>query len=138
MEVELNQNVNSSLDSHLLQNRASAMISIPDQLVERDGLLYWRTNLFETEPYWVSWYKDMSKHFLEAPAVKMLLLAGRERLDTTLTIGQMQGKFQMVLMTGCGHYIHEDAPEEVRMMEETHTVDWNEYPKVFIQIQSNG
>ena len=44
----------------------------------------------------------------------------------------------MVLMNGCGHYIHEDAPEEVRMMEETHTVDWNEYPKVFIQIQSNG
>lgn len=55
----------------------------------------------------------MSSQFLQAPAIKMLVLAGRERLDTPLTIGHMQGKFQLVLMNGLGHYIHEDAPEQM-------------------------
>ena len=55
----------------------------------------------------------MSNQYLQAPAIKMLVLAGRERLDTPLTIGQMQGKFQIVFMNGMGHYIHEDAPEQM-------------------------
>ena len=55
----------------------------------------------------------MSDRFLQSPAVKMLILAGRERMDTPLTIGHMQGKFQLELQNGMGHYIHEDAPQEV-------------------------
>ena len=102
-----------SVDSHLLLNRASAKISIPDQLVMKDDMLVWRTNLFKSQPYWEGWYKNMSKHFLESSAIKLLLLAGRERLDTPLTIGHMQGKFQLILMNGLGHYLHEDAPQEV-------------------------
>lgn len=102
-----------SVDSHLLLNRASAKISIPDQLIKKDGMLVWRTNLFKSQPYWEGWYKNMSKHFLDSTAIKLLILAGRERLDTPLTIGHMQGKFQLILMNGMGHYLHEDAPQEV-------------------------
>jgi hypothetical protein len=42
---------------------------------------------------------------------KALLLAGTDRLDRALTIGQMQGKFQLILMPTAGHAIHEDEPE---------------------------
>lgn len=105
--------VTRSLNSHLLHNRASALVSIPDQLVQKDDAYVWRTNLFDTQPYWKGWYENMSNLYLQAPAVKMLVLAGRERLDTPLTIGHMQGKFQLVLMNGMGHYIQEDAPEEL-------------------------
>jgi protein phosphatase methylesterase 1 len=34
------------------------------------------------------------------------------RLDKTLTIGQMQGKFQLVLMPAAGHAIQEDEPDK--------------------------
>lgn len=102
-----------SLDTHLLLNRGSARISIPDQLIEKEGVLLWRTDLFKSQPFWEGWYKNMSERFLDSPAIKLLFLAGRERLDTPLTIGQMQGKFQMILMNGLGHYLHEDSPEEV-------------------------
>ena len=48
--------------------------------------------------------------FLASPPVKMLLLAGMDRLDTALTVGQMQGKFQLTCMPQSGHAIHEDQP----------------------------
>jgi protein phosphatase methylesterase 1 len=38
----------------------------------------------------------------------MLLLAGTDRLDKALSIGQMQGKFQLSLMPSAGHAIQED------------------------------
>lgn len=39
----------------------------------------------------------------------MLLLAGTDRLDKALTIGQMQGKFQLELIPQVGHVIQEDV-----------------------------
>ncbi len=35
------------------------------------------------------------------------------RLDKVLTIGQMQGKFQLILMPTAGHAIHEDEPDRM-------------------------
>ena len=52
----------------------------------------WRTDLGGTQPFWEDWFKGLSKKFLEARGGKLLLLAGTDRLDTELTIGQMQGK----------------------------------------------
>ena len=49
--------------------------------------------------------------FLGVSTPKVLLLAGTDRLDTALTRAQMQGLFQLVLMTGCGHIIQEDDPK---------------------------
>lgn len=52
----------------------------------------WRTDLAATQPFWEGWFVGLSKKFLEAKGGKLLLLAGTDRLDTELTIGQMQGK----------------------------------------------
>ena len=55
----------------------------------------------------------MSQLFLGCTVPKLLLLAGVDRLDKDLTIGQMQGKFQMQVLPQSGHAVHEDAPDKV-------------------------
>lgn len=74
----------------------------------------WRINLSKTESYWKGWFQGLSELFLNAPVHgKMLLLAGIDNLDRQLTIGQMQGKFQLQVLPQCGHAVHEDVPEKV-------------------------
>ncbi|XP_032879095.1 protein phosphatase methylesterase 1 isoform X2 [Amblyraja radiata] len=73
----------------------------------------WRIELSKTEKYWEGWFKGLSNLFLSCPVPKLLLLAGVDRLDRDLTIGQMQGKFQMQVLPQCGHAVHEDAPDKV-------------------------
>ncbi|XP_074621050.1 protein phosphatase methylesterase 1-like isoform X1 [Acropora palmata] len=73
----------------------------------------WRIDLSKTGHFWEGWFKDMSKLFLSCPVPKLLILAGIDRLDKELTIGQMQGKFQMQVLPRCGHCVHEDAPDKV-------------------------
>lgn len=53
----------------------------------------WRTDLAGTKPYWENWFTGLSKKFLEARGGKLLILAGTDRLDKELMIGQMQGMF---------------------------------------------
>lgn len=94
----------------------AARISLPSQLIRihgEEGGWRWRTVLERTGPHWDGWYRGMSRAFLSAPLPKLLILAGRDRLDKELTIGHMSGKFSLVLMPHCGHMIHEDAPAEV-------------------------
>ncbi|KAK0093150.1 hypothetical protein PV326_014199 [Microctonus aethiopoides] len=73
----------------------------------------WRIDLAKTEQYWSEWFKGLSSAFLNVSAPKMLLLAGIDRLDRELTVGQMQGKFQMQVLPACGHAVHEDVPDRV-------------------------
>ena len=73
----------------------------------------WRIDLTKTEKFWRGWFKGLSNLFLEVHAPKLLLLAGVDRLDKDLMVGQMQGKFQMQILTQCGHAVHEDSPGEV-------------------------
>ena len=49
----------------------------------------------------------MSAAFLAARTARLLVLAGTDRLDKELMIGQMQGKFQMVVVPNTGHMLHE-------------------------------
>ncbi|XP_067112699.1 protein phosphatase methylesterase 1 [Osmerus mordax] len=79
----------------------------------KESLFTWRVDLSKTEKYWEGWFKGLSVLFLTCPVPKLLLLAGVDRLDKDLTIGQMQGKFQMQVLPQCGHAVHEDAPEKV-------------------------
>ena len=51
----------------------------------------WRIDLTKTEQYWRGWFQGLSKLFLSIPQAKLLILAGVDRLDKELTIGQMQG-----------------------------------------------
>ncbi|PIK61202.1 hypothetical protein BSL78_01845 [Apostichopus japonicus] len=73
----------------------------------------WRVDLSKTEPYWKGWFQGMSNLFLSVPVPKMLLLAGVDRLDKDLAIGHMQGKFQMQVLSNCGHTMQEDQPQKV-------------------------
>ena len=57
------------------------------------------------------WFTGLSKRFLVARTARLLILAiilaGTDRLDRELMIGQMQGKFQMEVVPDVGHMLHE-------------------------------
>lgn len=82
----------------------------PENIVEK---YVWRIDLTKTEQYWREWFNGLSTMFLSVSAPKLLLLAGVDRLDKDLCVGQMQGKFQMQVLPQCGHAVHEDSPEAV-------------------------
>ncbi|KAE8231570.1 hypothetical protein CF326_g3409 [Tilletia indica] len=73
--------------------------------------LKWKADLLATAPYWRGWFEGMSQRFLTSRTARLLLLAGTDRLDKELMIGQMQGKYQLVVFPEVGHCLHEDAPE---------------------------
>ena len=83
-----------------------------DQLKDKSSFT-WRVDLCKSEPHWKSWFEGLSSKFLSVPSSKLLLLAGVDRLDRDLTVGQMQGKFQMQILPQAGHAVHEDVPEKV-------------------------
>jgi protein phosphatase methylesterase 1 len=56
------------------------------------------------------WFRGLSAAFLAARTARLLVLAGTDRLDRELMIGQMQGKFQMVVVPNTGHMLHEVRP----------------------------
>ena len=58
----------------------------------------------------------LSKKFLDAKGGKLLLLAGTDRLDKDLMIGQMQGKYQLQVFPEAGHFIHEDQAAKTAMV----------------------
>eukprot|EP00475_Leptophrys_vorax_P036705 TRINITY_DN6249_c0_g1_i1.p1 TRINITY_DN6249_c0_g1~~TRINITY_DN6249_c0_g1_i1.p1 ORF type:complete len:338 (+),score=88.21 TRINITY_DN6249_c0_g1_i1:312-1325(+) len=107
--------VSWAVKSNTLASEASAKISIPAQLKmdPDEGYYVWRTDLAKTEPWWQQWYTGLSSKFLSLKVPKMLIVAGRDRMDDELTVAQMQGKFQFVLVGDCGHCVQEDAPATV-------------------------
>jgi len=95
--------------------------------------------LAATKPFWEGWFVGLSKKFLEARGGKLLLLAGTDRLDKELIIGQMQGmaqdvetvtdcwsfavmtssligKYQLQVFPDAGHFIHEDQPAKTAQL----------------------
>jgi protein phosphatase methylesterase 1 len=83
--------------SRTVRNAVSARTSVPALLrySDKDGdprPWRWRTDLASTQPFWENWFVGLSKKFLSSRGGKLLLLAGTDRLDTELTIGQMQGE----------------------------------------------
>lgn len=110
------QAVRWALDSNTLLAVGSARISVPGQLVRNaSGAYVWRTDLTRMHTHWSGWYQNMSALFLAVPLPKLLVLAGTERLDTPLTIGQMQGRYQLEVFPQCGHQLHEDEPELIAL-----------------------
>ncbi|EHA54826.1 protein phosphatase methylesterase 1 [Pyricularia oryzae 70-15] len=110
--------------SRTIRNSVSARTSVPALLTHcTDGAdegagggnsrpWRWRTDLAATQPFWEGWFVGLSKKFLTGRGGKMLLVAGTDRLDTELTIGQMQGKYALQVFPEAGHFIHEDLPEK--------------------------
>ncbi|KAK5990749.1 Protein phosphatase methylesterase 1 [Cladobotryum mycophilum] len=116
--------IESCIDWHVrtrtVRNSVSARTSVPALLVWDEGVdatrpWRWRTNLAATQPFWEGWFVGLSKKFLGARGGKLLLLAGTDRLDTELTIGQMQGKYALQVFPEAGHFIHEDIPEQTAL-----------------------
>lgn len=112
--------------SGLTTNLASARVSAPSQIRRVTGTymeendvgranetckrFVWILDARATAPHWRGWFEGLSRTFLSAKCAKLLVLAGADRLDDELTIAQMQGKFQTVLVPGAGHAVHEDEP----------------------------
>ncbi|KAM3086719.1 Protein phosphatase methylesterase 1 [Clarireedia jacksonii] len=87
--------------SRTIRNSLSARTSVPALLIHNEETggsrpWTWRTNLGATQPFWEGWFVGLSKKFLEAKGGKLLLLAGTDRLDKELTIGQMQGNITRI------------------------------------------
>ncbi|XP_067136169.1 protein phosphatase methylesterase 1-like [Centruroides vittatus] len=106
-------------DEELTENKTNndKIVTPPDFKIPkspiRNNQFTWRIDLSKTEKYWGGWFEGLSEMFLSSSVPKLLLLAGVDRLDKVLTIGQMQGKFQMQVLSQCGHAIHEDEPDKV-------------------------
>lgn len=109
------------LDSRLLFNYDSAKVSVchllePD---EATGRLVWKCNLQKLPFFWNTWFPGMSKNFIESTngsMSKLLLLSTNDTLDKDLMIGQMQGKYQLVIFnntSNAGHFLHEDIPRQL-------------------------
>ncbi len=99
--------------SRTIRNPLSARMSTPPLLREsQPGKWVWRTDLSVTQTYWQNWFSSMSAKFLSGKAAKLLILAGTDRLDKELMIGQMQGKFQLSIFAEAGHFVQEDMPEK--------------------------
>ncbi|KAL1492927.1 hypothetical protein ABEB36_011091 [Hypothenemus hampei] len=80
---------------------------------DEEGNYTWRIDLSKTEPYWQHWFQGLSEKFLSTRVPRVLLLANISGLDTKLTVGLMQGKFQMQVLAKTGHAVHEDQPYQV-------------------------
>ena len=94
---KLFDNLDAAVDWHIrsrtLRNAEAARASVPSLFVQTatGGRWVWKTDLSKTESYWENWFNGMSKKFLSGKGAKLLLLAGTDRLDKELMIGQMQG-----------------------------------------------
>ncbi len=81
--------------SRTIRNTTSARVSVPPLLIEQattnPSQWIWRTDLGATKSFWENWFVGLSRKFLESRGGKLLLLAGTDRLDKELMIGQMQG-----------------------------------------------
>ncbi|GAA5964616.1 hypothetical protein JCM3765_007642 [Sporobolomyces pararoseus] len=111
------------LDSRTINNVISARISVPSLIkplptadstqsaTSEEEKYQWTVDLAKTEPYWKGWFTGLSSKFLSCKTAKLLILAGTDRLDKELLIGQMQGKYQLEVFPEAGHCLHEDLPE---------------------------
>lgn len=96
-----------------LMNSKSAEVSAQGRVTLKDGKYVWITNLLPSEPFWVSWFKGFADTFIKAPTYKVLILPNIDRLDTPFTIGHMSGKFQLEIVHGTNHCMHEDRPHDI-------------------------
>lgn len=103
------------LRSRTLRSHESAAVSVPPLLSpsSTSDAHVWKTDLQSTAPWWQDWFTGMSSRFLQGRGAKLLILAGTDRLDKELMVGQMQGKFQLVVVPEAGHFVQEDAAAKV-------------------------
>ncbi|KAH9978903.1 protein phosphatase methylesterase [Lactifluus volemus] len=138
--------VSDAIEWHItarqIRNITSARVSVPSLVIpipepRARGMraFTWRTPLRTTGPYWEGWFTGLSAAFLAARTARLLVLAGTDRLDRELMIGQMQGKFQMVVVPNTGHMLHEDDP---LTLSRTLVEFWRRNERVVVGIKKVG
>ncbi|RPA84203.1 protein phosphatase methylesterase [Ascobolus immersus RN42] len=116
---DVEQAIDWHIRSHTIRSPESARVSVPALLkpapeASHPDINYtWHTDLPPTAPLWSTWFTALSKKFLESRGGKLLILAGTDRLDKELMIGQMMGKYQLVVCPEAGHFVHEDEAGRV-------------------------
>lgn len=149
------------VNTNTINNPTSARVSVPAIIVPApEGspasvpAYVWRTPLRSTAPYWKSkpyvrlrkqtlnvawivagWFTGLSSKFLASRTARLLVLAGTERLDKELMIGQMQGKFQLVVIPNVGHMVHEDDPTR---MADVLVEFWRRNERVVVGVKKVG
>ena len=99
------------VESRTIRNAESARRSVPS-LVRASGDRWdWQADVLASEPFWKGWFTGLSSSFLKSRTARLLILAETDNLDRELMIGQMQGKYQLVVSPQAGHCVHEDEPE---------------------------
>jgi protein phosphatase methylesterase 1 len=96
-----------------MMSTTSAAVSSAGRLTLRGDKYEWITNLLPSEPFWIDWFKGFADAFLKCPTYKILILPNIDRLDTPFTIGHMSGKFQLEIIHGTNHCMHEDSPRDI-------------------------
>ena len=100
------QSLKDAIDWHvshqLIYNRYSCRFSIPPILTPVNTKQYgykFIIDLKKTEQYWHDWFVGLSSEFISIPSSvsKLLVLANNDLLDKNLIIGQMQGKYQLIV-----------------------------------------
>lgn len=86
----------------LVFNKHSCRYSIPSILTPIDNNhsgYKFIIDLSKTDKYWKNWFTGLSNEFISIPSSisKLLVLANNDLLDKNLIIGQMQGKYQLIV-----------------------------------------
>lgn len=146
------------LHQGLLNNINSCKYSVPSIIKPVNGKFKFITDLGRSKYYWNNWFTGLSDEFVGIPSriSKMLILANNDYLDKSLIVGQMQGKYQLVVFHSnnldlknilttttltindakkVGHFIHEDIPNKfsLTLLEFVERNDNNSFHK----LQSN-
>ncbi|XP_062513766.1 protein phosphatase methylesterase 1-like isoform X2 [Corticium candelabrum] len=108
--IEGNQEMGSANERIDEEDAAASQMTVADVRENSQYKYEWRIDLSKTEQHWKGWFEGLSQKFLGCTVAKLLLLAGVDRLDKDLTVGQMQGKFEMHVLPQVGHVVHEDSP----------------------------
>ncbi|CDO93853.1 unnamed protein product [Kluyveromyces dobzhanskii CBS 2104] len=94
--------------------KQSAEISVPSLFTKtKSGKIVRITNLKSFQPFWDTWLDGLSAKFVSVPISKLLILAGNDNLDKELIVGQMQGKYQLIVFQDSGHFVQEDVPKKI-------------------------
>ena len=96
-----------TLHPSLLTSSSSSRISTSSQSRHKQAQKYtWTTDLPSTSPYWPGWFEGLSSKFLSARGGKLLILAGTDRLDKELMVGQMQGIYYLPAIFFPTHFVY--------------------------------
>jgi protein phosphatase methylesterase 1 len=100
-----------------MHNMESAAVSAGGRFKPiEDGRLTWKVDFMACEHEWKGWFLGFAETFLKGNNYRIVVLPDINRLDTPFTIAHMTGKFQLEIVLGTNHCVHEDKPKHIAAM----------------------